>query len=294
MIRSMTGFGEARVNDGGVNYAVEVRSVNNRYFKCSVKIPDTAQHAEPKIEKILRKRVARGSVSLILRVRNESESAAYLINHRALSGYIRELQKAELPAGTSATIDLAMLATLPGVCQPPDAADEERDRQAVVITQLVEEALDDMTTMRTREGQALRDDLLANCELMRRQIDIVDDRLPAVVEEYQQRLGDRVQQLINKARLELDRETLCREVALFADRSDVSEEIVRLRTHIDHFVEMCDSPEIVGRKLDFLAQELLREANTVGSKSNDAVIARSVVNMKSLIDRIKEQVQNVE
>ncbi len=294
MIRSMTGFGDARCNEEGVTYVLEMRSVNNRYFKSNIKVPDIAQHVEPQIEKILRSRIARGSVSLTLRIKNESVTAAYVVNHQALSSYLHDLQKAELPAGVSATVDLATLVTLPGICQFPDVTDDQRVQVTRIVCDIVDRALEDMANMRAREGQVLYEDLLENCRLMGDLIEKVHARAAVVVEEYHDRLSNRVEELLSKARLDLDRDTLCREVALFAERSDVSEEVVRLRAHIDHFVELCGSPEAVGRKLDFLAQEMLREANTIGSKSNNADIARSVVDMKSLIDRIKEQVQNVE
>jgi len=144
------------------------------------------------------------------------------------------------------------------------------------------------------EGRALRDDLIAHCHQIEEHRAAIQERAPVVIQEYHERLCARVQELVAKAKLELEKESLAREVAIFADRSDISEEVVRLRSHLEQFGLLCDSDEHAGRRLDFMAQEMLREVNTIGSKSNDAAIAGRVIAVKALIDRLKEQVQNVE
>ena len=156
------------------------------------------------------------------------------------------------------------------------------------------EALDRLVDMRSTEGRALREDLLVHCGRIRELCCKVAELAPTVIEEYQDKLRERVAVLLRAAKLDVDKETLLREVAVFADRCDISEEIARLTSHLDQFTTLCESPELAGRKLDFLTQEMLREANTIGSKSNNAAIARHVVEIKGSIDRLKEQVQNVE
>lgn len=294
MISSMTGYGEVHRSVDGVAYALETKSVNNRYLKPIIKLPESVQFAECEIDKAVRARISRGSVSINLRVRNTTATAAHDVNEEALRHYAASLAKVELPNGLQATIDLATLSTLPGVCQAPVVDDDWKSAQLLVIKEMTEECIDQLVEMRGREGQVLHDDLLGHCARMGDLLDGVSKRAPVVVTEYQQRLTNRVQALMSDGSFQLEADSLSREVALFADRCDISEEIVRLRGHVDHFVETCDAEGAVGRKLDFLAQEMLREVNTIGSKSNDGEIARAVVELKSLVDRIKEQVQNAE
>ena len=293
MISSMTGYGEAQRSEEGHQYVLEIRSVNNRYFKASIKLPELFQYLEADIEKLLRTRLARGSLALALRLRNQTAGAAYEVNSRVLACYAKGLLAA-LPEGANATLDLATLATLPGVCQSPELDESFRAKQASIVRELTSQALDHLIDMRHREGQSLYEDLVEHCAAVRTQLILVEKRAPVVLTEYHERLTSRVQMLIGNGRFDLDKDALAREVALYAERCDIAEEVVRLRAHLDHFMEICRTGEAVGRKLDFLAQEMLREANTIGSKSNDAQIGRAVVELKSIIDRIKEQVQNAE
>jgi uncharacterized protein (TIGR00255 family) len=290
----MTGFGAAQRVAGGLLYQVEIRGVNNRYLKLSLKLPDFLQFAEPTVERLLRDRLSRGSVSCSLRVKGESGSSVERINMGVLQGYVNELARVTIPKGLNASIDLGALASMPGVCEPPLIEDDQRAAQTVLIESLLGEALDAMMSMRRDEGKALRADLLGLLAGLREQLDRVKERAPVVVDEYHERLRNRVAMLMEKGGFELEAQGLIREVAIFADRCDVAEEVSRLGSHIEQFVELCDRGERVGRTLDFLTQELHREANTIGSKTSDLGIARCVVEMKSLVDRLKEQVQNVE
>jgi len=182
---------------------------------------------------------------------------------------------------------------LPGVCVPPPLEDIVEATHDDLL-RLIEQAMDQLLVMRNREGKVLRDDLLGNVMVIDQQLQIVARRAPDVVRDYHARLAARVAELMNTGSLPLDTEQLTREVAVFAERCDVAEEISRLSAHVSQFREAADSPEPAGRKLDFIAQEMLREANTIGSKSNDAEIARAVVEIKTAIDRIKEQAANAE
>lgn len=301
MIRSMTGFGDASCIRDGVFYAVELRSLNNRYFKSSIRLPDDLSSLEPELEMQLRKRANRGSLSVAVTVRDTSAAAAYQVNPGALETYLSHLEAIEAAAldrlgeRGSVTIDLAAMLTLPGVVQPPDPTrrlESGRD----VIADLLEKAIDKMLAMRDVEGRGLVKELTLHREAIAAALDRIVERAPQVVEEYHQRLRNRVNQLLARAELKIAEPDLIREVAVFADRCDVCEEVQRLRAHLVQFDQLLatESGEPVGRTLDFLSQEMLREANTIGSKSNDAVIARTVVEIKSAIDRVKEQVQNIE
>ncbi len=292
MILSMTGYGDVHHAEGGVAYALEVRSLNNRYFKVTIKLPEHLTVFEGDVEKLLRARLTRGSVTYTLRVRDNSAEAAQDINIAALHRYVSQLS--QVPAGDTLRIDLAALLALPGVCQPPEISDADRERQWKVSEALTAQALDRLLEMRRLDGRAVRDDLVGQCERIRQNLARVAERAPVVLKEYHQRLIQRANNLLNEARLKLELDDVRREVALYAERCDINEEIARLGSHLDQFATLCDGDEVAGRKLDFLAQELLREANTIGSKANDATIAQHIVEIKASIDRLKEQVQNVE
>ncbi len=294
MIASMTGYGDAQASEDGVHYALEIRSLNNRYFKASIKLPEMLQFLESEVDRLLRSQLGRGSVNYSLRMRSESPNTAYEINRAALAAYVDQLQAARPAGDASVTIDLATLTAIPGVCQPPQFDESVRTRYWQTVEKLTHRAMEALLQMRRQEGLALRDDLLGTLAALRELLGQIAARAPVVVEEYHRRLQHRVSMLLAESKIELERDSLMREVAIYAERCDINEEVSRLTAHFDQFAELCDSREYAGRKLDFLAQELLREVNTIGSKSQDAAIARSVVEMKGLIDRLKEQVQNVE
>lgn len=294
MMLSMTGYGAAQTTQEGVAYAVEVRSVNHRYLKTSLKIPEFLQFAEAEFESLLRRRIARGSVNLSLRIRSQSAAALRPLDMSVVQAYVDQLTQAKIPTGVQPTIDLAAIALLPGVSDAAVVDEETRTRIAEVVTRVADQALDALIEMRRVEGRSLADDLREIVGQIRSEIDSIAVRAPVVVEEYFERLRNRVGLLMQAAQLELEADALAREVAVYAERSDISEELSRIRSHLEQFGELCERGDQVGRTLDFLAQELLREANTIGSKSNDVRIARGVVVMKGLVDRLKEQVQNVE
>lgn len=293
MIVSMTGFGDASAEHNGVHYAVEVRSLNNRYFKPVIKLPDNLSGMEPEVETLLRKRLERGSVTFILKMRLDSAEAAYHVNTAALQAYIDQLKAVRGLEGI-ARIDLAGLLALPGVCSEPRDESDEIERHGNVIRELSARALSKLDDMRRREGEALFGELMRHLEVIRGELKEIDKHAPNVIEEYYKRLTTRVNQLLGKAELNVSKDDLLKEVAVFAERADITEELHRLRTHLDAFEQACRKGEHAGRKLDFITQELLREANTIASKANDADVARRVVEIKGAIDRLKEQVQNVE
>jgi len=297
MIHSMTGFGEAAGDTEGVHFTLELRSLNNRYFKFSSRLPEEIATLDAELAAHLRKRVGRGSFALAVKLRVTDAKAASTINDDVLLGYLDHLETIQQRIGDdSVRIELTQLLALPGVLQPATMDTEFLDHVRPLLRNLLDTALDRLIVMRQTEGEALIGDLRKHLALIREKAKGVAQRAPHVVEEYHQRLRNRVEELIAKAELDVDKLDLMREVAIFADRSDIAEELNRLTGHLEQFeAKLTDNDgEPAGRTLDFIAQELLREANTIGSKSNDAAINRAVVEIKSAIDRIKEQVQNVE
>jgi uncharacterized protein (TIGR00255 family) len=293
MLRSMTGFGGASGSVDGIEYSVEVRSVNNRYFKGVVKLPESWAQLETEIENLLRSRLPRGTVTLTVRMRIPDDQAAYRVNTVALGKYINQLREFEIDANPTLRIELGSLLLLPGVCVPPPL-EELVSRTHTGLMRLVGKALDELIIMRDRDGQAVKTDMLANCRVIENNTQLIAAHAPEVLRQYHQNLTQRVSELTASAQLVIDSDSLAREVAIYAERCDIAEELARLKAHLEQFRRAIDSPEPAGRKLDFIAQEMLREANTVASKSNDAQIALAVVDIKTAIDRLKEQAANVE
>lgn len=293
MIVSMTGFGDATAERDGTHYAVEIRALNNRFFKPVIKLPENISGLEPELETMLRERLGRGSITFILKMRLNSAEAAYHINTQALQSYLEQLQSVK-GLERFVRIDLAGLVQLPGVCQEPRDETDEIQKHGDTIRLLSVKAIDKLQQMRQREGNALFNELMKHASVIAASLKEIELRAPSVIEDYHKRLQQRVNQLLSKAELRVNETDLIKEVAVFAERADVAEEIQRLTSHLSAFEDACRKDEHGGRKLDFIAQEMLREANTIGSKANDATIARSIVEIKGAIDRLKEQVQNVE
>jgi uncharacterized protein (TIGR00255 family) len=293
MLKSMTGFGHTAGCADGLEFDVEVRTVNNRYFKPSFRLPELWGYAEAAIEKKLRDQIVRGSVTVTVRMKLSDEQAAAEINPVVLKRYVDQLQAMDVESMEGVRIDLATLLQLPGVCQSP-VREDLRQRGEAVLLSLIDDAAAAMMNMRLAEGQGLADDLLGHCDALEGLLAQARERAPGVVADYQSRLESRIADLLASGKLEMAPDMIAREVAMFADRCDIAEELQRLGGHIELFRQVVASGEASGRKLDFVAQEMLREANTIGSKGNDSELARVVVDMKTAIDRIKEQVQNVE
>lgn len=297
MIRSMTGFGDAATEADGVHFAVELRSLNNKFFKATIRLPEPIAGLEAELESRLRKQVNRGSFTLTVKMRAGDARAVSRVNETALMSYLEHLETIHKKVTDhSVQIDLTQLLALPGVLQPAEDDDALLAKARPVVFALMDDATERMDAMRITEGAALVADLLKQRDAILGRIGQIAQRKGVVIEEYHLRLRNRIDQLMAKAELNVNEHDLVREVAIFADRADISEELSRIAGHVEQFEQILDGPdaEPAGRTLDFLAQELLREANTIASKSNDAEISRAIVEVKSAIDRIKEQVQNVE
>jgi uncharacterized protein (TIGR00255 family) len=295
MIRSMTGFGAASGNFDGAHYVIEIRSLNNRYFKAQIRLPEEMQALEAEIDAALARRFSRGSVVVNIKYSDTSANAAAQINANAVQRYLEQLLEVPGIGHGSARIDLGALLELPGVIVN-DTGEERLDKARPVLLKLLEEACEKLRAMRQREGMSLHADLHRHCRDIREHLNVIEQRVPVTVELYQDRLRQRMQALLSDVGASVREEDILREVAVYAERSDIAEEVSRLRGHLEQCIEIIDAetPEPSGRTLDFLAQEMLREANTIGSKCLDVEISRRIVEVKSRIDRIKEQVQNVE
>lgn len=294
MLNSMTGYGEAQGETDGINYAVEVKAVNNRYLKTIVKLPDILAFLEENIERLLRDNLARGTVNYVLRCKDVSANTLFDIDESALQAIVEKLGRIKPSAEMARSIDIGSLLNLPGIIRPMQPDEEAAERMKLAILKTSEEAIDRLKEMRAAEGAALEADLNENCSQIQESLGHIRGRSSVVVQEYARKLKKRVDDLLAHAELKLDEEALAREVAILADRSDISEEIARLDSHLQQFATACGGDDQAGRRLDFISQEMLREANTIASKSSDAEITRTVVDIKCRVDRIKEQVQNIE
>jgi uncharacterized protein (TIGR00255 family) len=294
MIISMTGYGQAQGEVNGVSYVVEIKTLNNRYLKVIVKLPEAMAFLEEDVGKLLRKSLSRGTVNYVLRLKDTSARTLFDINEAALQAIVEKLNRAGLSTCANGTIDIGNLLNLPGIIQPASPDQKLADEIKKVVLEISRQAIDKVGQMRATEGKCLEEDLKEQCGAIEENLGQIRTRGSVVLHQYAKRLKQRVDELLAEAKLKLDEETLAKEVAIFADRSDVSEEIARLDSHLKQFVQCCQANGQAGRKLDFISQEMLREANTIASKASDTEIIRRVVDIKCRIDRIKEQVQNVE
>ena len=287
-MNSMTGYGEAQGEADGVSYAVEVKTVNNRYLKTIIKLPELASFLEEDIDKLLRKNVLRGTINYVLRLKDASANALFDIDETALQAVAEKLSRAGSSTGINGMIDIGNLLTLPGIIQPALPDKERAGQIKKLVLEISQKALDKLKRMRAIEGDYLEADINKCCTIIEEDLGQVRGRSAIVIKEYADKLQKRVNELLAHAELKIDEAILAREVAIFAERSDISEEVARLDSHLQQFAQCCRGSDQAGRRLDFISQEMLREANTI------AETTRYVVNIKCQIDRIKEQVQNIE
>lgn len=292
MIKSMTGYGKGESSELQGSCLVEIKAVNNRYVEVSVKMPRSFMAYEHEVRKAVGRRVKRGKVDLFVQWEPAAgEVVVPPLNHAVAKGYHKAFQELARELHVSTEVSLALILSQRNVLQETTVSEEQGDLLAIVL-QAVEQALEGLDGMRLREGEALQQDLEGRRTDLAALVAQVRERAPRVVEEYQQKLQQRLDKLLGGT--ELDPQRLAQEVALLADRCDVTEELVRLESHFAQFDETLLLKESVGRKLDFLMQEINREVNTIGSKANDSSITSLVVEMKAELEKMREQVQNIE
>lgn len=289
----MTGHGESIVQNEQAYCRVEIRSVNNRHFKLTLRCPEGFQQLESELERLLRETISRGTVYLSLKIDQPDNSAGPRLNGELLKLYWQQLQQisSELSIGPP---DLSSLLNLPGVLN-----DEAYDSDVVetlwpLVEQGVKAAALHLQEFRQKEGEATANELRELCRSIETLLGQVLETAPLVAREYHEKLVQRTRELLAGTEVKVEPADVLREVALYADRSDIHEEITRLRSHLSQFLSLIDKGTSPGRKLDFLCQEMFREANTIGSKANHIGLSHASVDMKSNIERIREIVQNVE
>ncbi|MCH5192519.1 MAG: YicC family protein [Oscillospiraceae bacterium] len=292
MIRSMTGYGRSQQTIDGREILVEIRSVNHRYFEFSARVPRAYGYLEEKLKSFLQGKVSRGKVEVGVSIFNiEGKDASIEVNRSIAQGYVDALRSANETLGLEDDLKLSNLIRLPDIFNViKNTEDEEVIWNDVKIA--AEEALNSFVAMREAEGRKMREDIESRLESIGRMVSRVEERSPMVTEAYRQRLYNKLCEVLNDKKI--DEQRILTEAAIFSEKTAVDEETVRLKSHIHQFNELLESGEAVGRKLDFLIQEFNRESNTIGSKAQDVEIIKIVVELKSEIEKIREQIQNIE
>ena len=296
MLLSMTGFGNATQQTEAAYVSVELKAVNNRYLKVSMRLPDFVARFETDLEKIIREEIARGSVQVAFRVRLHSEAGGYSIDQPTLKRYLQQIASVQGELGSQADHQptLADLLPLPGVVTESEVTPDIVESVWPVLESTLRESLQQFHEFRGREGESMLQDLKGQCKTIAAQVDEVEKQAPEVVAEYREKILDRVRKSLADTNVQVDDKDVIREVAVYSDKCDINEEITRLRSHLEQFDTFLASDKSMGRKLEFLGQEMFREINTIGSKANNVAIAHNVVEMKAAIERIREVLQNVE
>ncbi len=292
MPKSMTGFGRAEFSEGGITVLAEIKSVNHKFLEFSMRSPRNCQFLEDTLKKLIQQRVSRGKIDLSLNVTNENAmSGGITLNEEFAADYIKALRELRKKFKLKNDVSVMSVAANQNVFTVKvNETDEELLTN--VVSKAVELAVDNFIEMREAEGERLKADVLSRANIILSLVENVEARSEETVKEYSERLKAKIEELLGDKTV--DEARLLTEVAIFADKAAVAEETVRLRSHIDQLGNMLSGNIEVGRKLDFLIQEMNRETNTIGSKSQDVTIARAVVDMKAEIEKIREQIQNIE
>lgn len=292
MIRSMTGYGRAEKEINGYNICVEIKSVNHRYFEFSARIPRTHQYLEEKLKSFCQSRVARGKIELYVTVEDvENGNTLIDINADYCKAYIDALKKLCGDYDLKDDISVMSVARNPEIFKitKPDV---DTDKVTESVLTVAQEAVDMFISMREVEGERLKTDVNNRVSFICEKVSFIEERSPETVKIYRERIEQKVRELLES--VQVDEQRLLTETAVFADKVAVAEETVRLRSHMQQLLSLLEGSEAVGRKLDFIVQEMNRETNTIGSKAQDIEIARAVVDIKSEIEKIREQIQNIE
>lgn len=292
MIKSMTGYGRAVGVFADKQITVELRSVNNRYLDCNVKLPRLYAFCEDAVKQAVKQSVTRGKVDVFVTVNlTQSTDVAIGLNRPVLEGYLKALRTMAQDYQLREDISVSSLSRLPDVFTV-EKTEQDEDALKQQLLGVVAEALENYDAMRRTEGQALARDLTAKAQGILERVAFVEQRSPQSVAEYREKLLAKMQEVLSSAAV--DEARILTEAAIFADKVAVDEETVRLRSHLDQLRTMLEAKEPIGRKLDFLMQEINRETNTIGSKCSDLEIARTVVDIKAELEKIREQIQNIE
>ncbi len=292
MIKSMTGFGRAMAEKDGYVISVELKSVNHRYFEFNCRLPRQYGFAEEKLKSYVNSKISRGKVDCFLGIEAlDTDNADVIVNHTLASAYIKAMNELAQEYSLKNDISSVSISRFPDVFVLKKA-DEDEEKLWGYIKEVADEAIDKFIAMRETEGEQMKKDVLSRADYILDCVSFIESRSPQTVQEYNDKLITRVHELIGDA--SLDENRIIQEVAIYADKVAVAEETVRLRSHISQLKEFLESSEPIGRKMDFLVQEINRETNTIGSKACDVEIARKVVDIKAEVEKIREQIQNIE
>ena len=289
----MTGFGRGTVSDGNFAVSVEIKTVNNRFLDLNLRLANELQSLEANLKRLIQSRLSRGRIDVFINYEHSGE-IIYELNRPLISGYLSALKEMQNEFSLSGEPDLNLIARLPNSLQTK--TEDVSDEFSGGIETAVELALDELENMREVEGESLKKELNSRLSEIEKQLPKIEAEMETVADEYRLRLTKRITHLLEKSdsQIEIDQARLAQEVAYLADRSDISEEITRLKSHIEQFQAIMSEEKEVGKRLDFLTQEFNREANTIAAKTNNLVVKESALNIKSEIEKMREQVQNVE
>ena len=292
MIKSMTGYGRAQGSFSGGEISVEIKSVNNRYLDCGVKLPRVYAFAEDSIKSLVQKTISRGKVDVFININAAgADNVQISVNRPVVEGYLSAMKQIAADYDVRDDISVSTLTRMGDVFLVEKREEDETEVQEALLS-VVSEALAAFDAMRTREGEALKNDLLGKADDILLLVSKVEARSPITVAAYRERLTAKMREVLENTAI--DEARIVQEAAIYADKVAVDEETVRLRSHVAQLRQMLTDGGVIGRKLDFLMQEMNREANTIGSKGSDVEQARNVVDIKSELEKIREQIQNIE
>lgn len=292
MIKSMTGFGRGESVKGGKKFTVEIKTVNHRFIDVCIKCPRSISFLEDKVREVILGSLHRGKVDVVIIYEDNEECNSTAVTDVNLAdSYVKAFQLLKERYDLKNDIGISLFAKLPDVIKIQKREDDH-DLLWDILKDALSVSVDNLIKMREAEGENLKNKLLDKLSVIKEKLELIKSRAPHVVTDYKAKLEDRISALIDKS--DVDNERLAMEVALFADKCSIDEEIIRLESHISQFRDTLNSNDAVGRKLDFLVQEINREINTIGSKANDLTITKAVIDVKAELEKIREQVQNIE
>ncbi len=291
MIKSMTGYGKGNISENLRNYQVEIKSVNHRYLDISVKMPRVLSYLEEDVKKVISSKVKRGKIDVFITFENSStEGKEIKINNEIAKMYINQLKQLAEEENILANIEVTEISKYPDVLSIQNTQDDEQIKKELIEATTI--ATDKLVQMRQVEGSKMAEDLLKRIEKTNQKIEKISELSTGLIEEYVVKLENRIKEILKNQ--EIDESRLAQEVVIYADKCSIEEEVTRLKSHISQFKELINSDDAVGKKLDFIIQEMNRETNTIGSKANNLEITNGVIDIKTEIENIREQVQNIE